>query len=106
MRHAAPKNHQQIYSDMQLLANTPLFRRAALFRKAGGTLTPPQGDCPWDYDARHWWASLHGMTSHGASRSDAIRAWLRTARQSYRATPSRRATDDRPDCPYNGQAAI
>lgn len=106
MRNTASPHQQQIYSDMQQLANTPLFRRAALFRKAGGTLTPPQEDCRWDYDASHWWASLHGMTAHGASRTDAIRGWLRAARQGFRADPSRRATDDRPDCPYNGQAAL
>lgn len=106
MRKAASTNRQEIYSDMQQLANTPLFRRAALFRKAGGTLTPPHEECRWDYDASRWWASLHGMTAHGVSRTDAIRAWLYAARQSLRADQSRRATDDRPDCPYNGQAPL
>lgn len=106
MRHAALQNQQQIYSDMQQLANTPLFRRAALFRKAGGTLTPPHEDCRWDYEASRWWASLHGMTTNGASRTDAIRRWLHAAGQNLRADPSRRATDDRPDCPFNGQATL
>ncbi len=106
MRQGTPSNRQEIYADMQQLANTPLFRRTALFRKAGGTLTPPHGDCRWDYDASHWWASLHGMTAHGISRTDAIRGWLHAAQRSARADQSRRATDDRPDCPYNGQIAI
>ena len=97
---------QQIYREAQQLAATPLFTRPGLFRRLGGQLTPPAEDCRWDYDASRWWAALHGITASGASRTAAISAWLRAARQRQRRDPTRRATDARPDCPYNGQVVL
>lgn len=73
------------------------------FGDHGGTLTPPSDD-PED-----WWepenlthrAELHGIRATGDSTFDAVAAWVKAANAARLA--SRRATDGRPDCPYNGQ---
>ncbi|MCD9149084.1 hypothetical protein [Pseudophaeobacter flagellatus] len=73
------------------------------FQDLGGSLTPPSGD-PLD-----WWepenlthrAELHGIKASAGTFFDAITAWTATAHKA--GTRNRRATDGRPDCPYNGQ---
>ncbi|MCD9148494.1 hypothetical protein [Pseudophaeobacter flagellatus] len=73
------------------------------FQDFGGTLTPPSDD-PQD-----WWepetlthrAELHGIKASADNFFDAITAWTAAAHKA--GTRNRRATDGRPDCPYNGQ---
>ena len=73
------------------------------FQDRGGSLTPPSDD-PQD-----WWepenlthrAELHGITASADNFFDAITAWAKAAHQA--GNRNRRATDGRPDCPYNGQ---
>lgn len=74
------------------------------FHSLGGTLTPPSDD-PSD-----WWepenmthrAELLGIRASGENTFDAVTAWVRVAKATGR-NKHRRATDIRPDCPYNGQ---
>jgi hypothetical protein len=73
------------------------------FQDLGGSLTPPSDD-PQD-----WWepenlthrAELHGITASADNFFDAITVWTKAAQTAD--TRNRRATDGRPDCPYNGQ---
>ncbi|MEQ3679239.1 hypothetical protein [Pseudophaeobacter sp.] len=73
------------------------------FQDLGGTLTPPSDD-PQD-----WWepenlthrAGLNGIMASADNFFDAITAWTKAAHQA--SARNRRATDGRPDCPYNGQ---
>lgn len=75
-----------------------------VFNNLGGILTPPSDD-PSD-----WWepenmthrAELLGIQSSGERSFDAVTAWVRAANAAWR-NKRRRATDLRPDCPYNGQ---
>lgn len=41
---------------------------------------------------------LHGLSASGMNEDQAITNWIRAALK-----PAIRATDGRPDCPYNGQ---
>ena len=74
------------------------------FQDLGGSLTPPSDD------PSEWWepenlthrADLHGIEASADNFFDAIFAWTKAAHQA--GARHRRATDDRPDCPYNGQA--
>ena len=74
------------------------------FQDLGGTLIPPSDD-PTD-----WWepenmahrAELLGIQTSGESTFEAVTAWVRVANAAWR-NKRRRATDLRPDCPYNGQ---
>ncbi|WP_295450158.1 hypothetical protein [uncultured Pseudophaeobacter sp.] len=73
------------------------------FQDLGGSLTPPSDD-PQD-----WWepenlthrAELNGITASAANFFDAIISWTKAAQAA--GIRNRRATDGRPDCPYNGQ---
>ncbi len=73
------------------------------FHNLGGTLTPPSDD-PTD-----WWepenmthrAELLGIRASGENTFDAVIVWERVA-QAACCNTYRRATDLRPDCPYNG----
>ncbi|MCD9147788.1 hypothetical protein [Pseudophaeobacter flagellatus] len=73
------------------------------FQDLGGTLTPPSDD-PQD-----WWepenlthrAELHSIKASAYNFFDAITAWTAAAHKA--GGRNRRATDGRPDCPYNGQ---
>ncbi|MFV1591269.1 hypothetical protein VWZ88_01715 [Phaeobacter sp. JH20_36] len=49
---------------------------------------------------------LLGISVDGIDLPSALSAWIRAARMSCRLTRARRATDWRPDCPYNGQAPL
>lgn len=73
------------------------------FQDLGGELTPPSDD-PSD-----WWepenlthrAELHGITASADNFFAAIITWTVAAHKA--GARNRRATDGRPDCPYNGQ---
>lgn len=93
---------QELYALELRLRHTPLRWRPRAFRNEGGTLLPP-GDDAWDWDNTQWWAELAGIRASGCSRTHAIASWLRFARRSQRDPANVRATDHRPDCPYNGQ---
>ncbi|MEQ3671348.1 hypothetical protein [Pseudophaeobacter sp.] len=85
------------------LAATQGLYKILKFQDLGGTLTPPSDD-PSD-----WWepenlthrAELHGIMASADNFFDAITAWTKAAHQA--SARNRRATDGRPDCPYNGQ---
>lgn len=89
---------QQLYAACREIAAAPICDRAGAFQRAGGLLTPPQDD-NWDYLNSRWRAELMDLKAHGDSRVEAVSAWLKLARRRI----PHRATDRRPDCPYNGQ---
>ena len=49
---------------------------------------------------------LHGIDTVGQTESIAMARWLGKARSLVAMKTSIRATDGRPDCPYNGQAPV
>lgn len=87
------------YTASQDLLARKVFGRAILFRKLGGTLCrpDPQAFLP---EEDVWYADLFGTQRSGNSCDEAIIAW---ACEVQACTPPR-ATDGRPDCPFNGAA--
>lgn len=73
------------------------FGRAQLFKSLGGTFTAPERG-PGYPDELVWQADLFGILRTANSCDEAITKWAKAALSSVR----RRATDGRPDCPYNG----
>ncbi|TDK51156.1 hypothetical protein [Antarcticimicrobium luteum] len=98
----ARPNPQQLYVTSQRIAHAPLQGRAEAFRSAGGLMTPP-GDDQWDNQQSQWRVELMEIHAQGDSRTHAISAWLYEAGRRLNAPAGTRATDGRPDCPYNGQ---
>ncbi|OIQ38089.1 MAG: hypothetical protein BM560_20085 [Roseobacter sp. MedPE-SWde] len=74
------------------------------FHNLGGTLTPPSDDPSdwWEPENMTHHAELLGIRGSGENTIDAVNAWVRVANAAWR-NKRRRATDLRPDCPYNGQ---
>lgn len=93
---------QKLYAAVREIAAAPLSDRVGAFQRAGGHMTPP-GDDQWDYLNTRWWVELMGLETHGDSRVEAVSAWLKQARARLAHPARTRATDRRPDCPYNGQ---
>ncbi|MDK3017602.1 hypothetical protein [Pseudodonghicola flavimaris] len=93
---------QRLYALTRDITAAPLSDRTDAFRRAGGKVTPP-GDDQWDYLNTRWWVELMELTAYGDSPTEAVSAWLRLARSRLAQPTSIRATDRRPDCPYNGQ---
>ncbi|WP_148666132.1 hypothetical protein [Phaeobacter piscinae] len=81
-----------------------VFGRATLLRTLGGTARPITTDVP--AHETHWRVDLLGISVDGIDLPSAFSAWIRAAPISCRLTTARRATDWRPDCPYNGQAPL
>lgn len=86
------------YSAAQILKATPLLDRARKFRELGGNIWRPDHD-PWVYEEMLWMVDLHGIRVDATTRGQAISLWIRTAKDRV----TKRATDGRPDCPFNGQ---
>ncbi len=95
-----PQETQSAAADIEALQGQYKMLK---FLDLGGTLTPPSDD-PSDWfepENLTYRAMLHGVQSTGESAISAVTAWAKAARQIE--APRRRATDGRPDCPYNGQ---
>ena len=88
------------YSAATSLEATPLLDRARKFGELGGNIWRPDHD-PWVYEELLWMVELLGIRATATSKSKAISNWIANAK----GASTLRATDGRPDCPYNGQAA-
>lgn len=101
-----PSTPQQIYSAARALSARCRFGQAMLLQELGGKLRPESTDPSdrFDFSATRWHLSLLGLSASGNDMPSALDAWLRAARIHYTLDGTRRATDGRPDCPYNGAA--
>lgn len=92
---------QQLYTAVQRIAHAEPAPSPDAFRTEGGQITAPSDDPSdmWDWQRSQWWAELYGIHASGESEAAAVEKWARRARQFL----PRRASDGRPDCPYNGQ---
>ena len=82
---------------LDLLNCGTLFGRNTLFKQLDGSLRRPDLQ-PWEPEEHHWHAGLFGISHQGTTCAEAIQNWA----QAGLAGTTRRATDDRPECPYNG----
>lgn len=92
-------NTLALYAATETLRSTPMHQRSEQFLELGGCITAPMSDA-WSYDEALWLADLMGIQCTCTSRQSALRSWIKTAS----ARLPRRASDGRPNCPYNGQA--
>ena len=92
-------NTLALYAAAETLRATPMHQRFEQFTDLGGCITAPMSDA-WLYDEALWLVDLMGIQSTGTSRQSALSDWINTAS----ARVPRRASDGRPDCPYNGQS--
>ena len=88
-----------LYAAAETLRATPMHQRSQQFADLGGCLTAPMSDA-WSYDEALWLVDLMGVQCTGTSRQSALGSWIKIAS----ARVPRRASDGRPDCPYNGQS--
>ncbi|WP_227513788.1 hypothetical protein [Tritonibacter mobilis] len=91
-------NTLALYAATETLRATPMHQRSEQFSGLGGYMTAPMSDA-WTHDEALWLVDLMGIQSTGTSRQSALSRWIKTAT----ARVHRRASDGRPDCPYNGQ---
>ncbi|PXW76122.1 hypothetical protein BZA02_11715 [Ruegeria sp. P4] len=91
-------NTLTLYAATETLKATPMHQRSEQFAGLGGRITAPMSDA-WTHDEALWQVDLMGVQSTGTSRQSALSSWIKTAS----ARVPRRASDGRPDCPYNGQ---
>ncbi|WP_254868557.1 hypothetical protein [Phaeobacter sp. HF9A] len=92
-------NTLALYAATETLRATPMHQRSEQFADLGGCITAPMSDA-WIYDEALWLVDLMGIQCTGTSRQSALSLWIKTAS----ARAPRRASDGRPDCPYNGQS--
>ncbi|MFY1710460.1 hypothetical protein J3366_03110 [Tritonibacter mobilis] len=92
-------NTLALYAATETLRATPMHQRSEQFSDLGGCITAPMSDA-WVYDEALWLVDLMGIQSTGTSRQSALSDWIKIAS----ARVPRRASDGRPDCPYNGQS--
>lgn len=91
-------NRQETYTAAQNLINRGTrFGRVVLFRHLGGITRQPEATTGYPSE-NEWQADLFGILRTGKTCDEAILNWAKAAEVN---TP-RRATDCRPDCPYNG----
>jgi hypothetical protein len=89
---------QKTYNAAQdLLHRGTPFGRVVLFRMLGGITRQPDTDA-FLPEEDVWQADLFGILRTRNCCDEAILKWARAAKASI----ARRATDGRPDCPYNG----
>jgi len=91
-------NTLALYAAAETLKATPMHQRSERFSDLGGRITAPMSDA-WTHDEALWLVELMGIQCTGTSRQSALSDWIKTAS----ARVLRRASDGRPDCPYNGQ---
>ena len=96
---SAEINTLALYAATETLRATPMHQRSAQFADLGGCITAPASDA-WVYDEALWLVDLMGIPCVGTSRQNALSNWIKTAS----ARVPRRASDGRPDCPYDGQS--
>ena len=94
-------NTLALYAATETLRATPMHQRSEQFADLGGSIIAPKSDA-WLYDEALWLVDLMGLQSTGTSRQSALSHWIKTAS----ARVPRRASDGRPDCPYNGQPLV
>ncbi|MEO3479264.1 hypothetical protein AAFO90_16475 [Phaeobacter sp. CAU 1743] len=101
-------SRQALYSVAQDMQSRDVFEQANLLQQLGGRVFPASTHASdrFDYDAMQWHVSLLGIIGRGPDLADALADWLKTAGLYHRTDDTRRATDGRPDCPYNGQAPL
>ena len=92
-------NTLALYAATETLKATPMHQRSEQFAGLGGRITAPMSDA-WVHDEALWLVDLMGIQCAGTSRQSALSCWIKTAS----ARVPRRASDGRPDCPYNGQS--
>ncbi|WP_228711260.1 hypothetical protein [Tritonibacter mobilis] len=92
-------NTLALYAAAETLRATPMHQRSEQFAELGGSIIAPMSDA-WLYDEALWLVDLMGIQCTGTSRRSALSDWIKTAS----ARAPRRASDGRPDCPYNGQS--
>lgn len=99
---------QELYAAERNMRARCRFGQAMLLRELGRRITPGSTDISdrFDYDATRWHASLLGVYASGNDLPEALDAWMRAAQTRLRSDSSRRATDGRPDCPFNGSAPL
>ncbi|WP_323783097.1 hypothetical protein [Leisingera sp.] len=99
-----PPTPQEIYAATRAMRSRCRFGQAMLLQKFGGRITPASTDPSdrFDFGATRWRLSLLGLSATGDDMPSALDAWLRTAQIRHTIDGTRRATDGRPDCPYNG----
>lgn len=104
----ARPDRQTLYSVARDMHSRDVFGRAILLQKLGGRISPASTHASdrFDYDAMQWNVSLMGVIGIGSDLASALASWVRTARLHHLIDRTRRATDGRPDCPYNGQAPL
>lgn len=95
-----PPHAQELYAQAQDLKHRgEQFPRRSLFLLLGGTLFEPEPVTGYP-DENCWYASLHGRTKFAETCDTAILKWAEAVLRLPCA--AQRATDGRPDCPYNG----
>ena len=95
---SAEINTLTLYAATETLRATPMHQRSEQFTDLGGRIFAPMSDA-WTHDEALWLVDLMGIQCAGTSRQGALSNWIKTAS----ARVPRRASDGRPDCPYNGQ---
>jgi hypothetical protein len=88
-----------LYAAAETLRATAMRQTSEQFSALGGRITAPMSDA-WTHDEALWLVDLMGIQCTGTSRQSALSGWIKTAS----ARMPRRASDGRPDCPYNGQS--
>ncbi|UWQ77631.1 hypothetical protein K3725_09875 [Leisingera sp. S132] len=96
---------QEVYATAQHMAVASDICRAVIFSGLGGTLIPNESQ-PMTPDEAFYKVTLYGVTGSGLDQVQALADWIRQAKDLPRDTRTARATDGRPDCPYNGAAPL
>lgn len=92
-----PDSQKTYNAAEDLLHRSTPFGRVVLFRILGGITRQPDTEA-FLPEEDVWQADLFGILCTGNCCDEAIQKWACAAK----AIIARRATDGRPDCPYNG----
>ncbi|UWQ59944.1 hypothetical protein K3722_07385 [Leisingera caerulea] len=99
---------QELYTAARAMRACCRFGQAMLLQELGGKITPGStnpGD-RFDFEATRWYVNLLGVSASGDDMPAALDAWMQAAQAHHNIDGTRRATDGRPDCPYNGAAPL
>lgn len=99
---------QELYTAARAMRARCRFGQAMLLQEKGGKITPGSTDPGdrFDFEATRWYVTLLGVSASGDDMPAALDAWMRAAQVHHTLDGTRRATDGRPDCPYNGSAPL
>ncbi|MBY6138550.1 hypothetical protein KUV26_03800 [Leisingera daeponensis] len=108
MHNTSPCTSQELYAAERNMRARCRFGQAMLLQELGGKVTPASTDASdrFDYEATRWHASLMGVCASGDDLPETLDAWMRAAQTRLKNDNTHRATDGRPDCPYNGAALL